>query len=485
MSVGLNGSNHTNGKQAYVNGHTNGALSSPTSLELKRGGFIASYPPFETLQPEHVSGIWDKKPFGLYVHLPYCRKRCTFCFYKVYTNRNAKPMDKYLQAVFNEIDAYGAKPELRERRVDTVYFGGGTPTTLSVEQLRELVARLKRNFDIRPDVEFTCEAEPGTLDAEKVACLRELGVTRLSMGVQTFDDELLRRNGRSHSSESVYAALEMARANNFPVVNLDLMSGILDETPETWDRSVQALIDLNIEHVSIYRMEVYKNTLLYAAGYTGPGVGGIPTDDEELVLWLAAVDKLERAGYTQVTGHAFIKKPEYDHTQRADIWGGGEVLGMGLSSYSYLNNTVFQNTSDWGDYLGRASSRQTCVGRALRLNSRQQMTREFILGLKLLTVDRAQFRSRHGFDVVDLYQPQIDALVKDDLLTVTPGAIELTRRARSYVDLICSVFYLPEHADYRFHRFATDEDLAKTAILQLDQFSADGFEHRSLASALI
>ena len=468
------------------NGHANGLAQTEysSSLELKRGGFIASYPPFEALQPEQVPGIWDTPRLGLYVHLPYCRKRCTFCFYKVYTNRNAKPMDRYLEAVYSEIDAYGARADLHEREVDTIYFGGGTPTTLSVEQLRELVGRLRRNFNIRADAEFTSEAEPGTLDAEKVACLRDLGVTRLSMGVQTFDDDLLRKNGRSHSTDSVYAAIEMARANKFPVLNLDLMSGILDETPETWERSVEALIELEIEHVSIYRMEVYKNTLLFAAGYTGPGVGGIPTDDEELALWHAAVNKLEQAGYTQVTGHAFVKKPEHDHIQRADVWGGGELLGMGVSSYSYLNNTVFQNTSDWGDFVARAASGQTRVARASQLNSRQRMAREFILGLKLLKVDRTQFRKRHGFDVIDLYEPQIDALVKDGLLTVTPTAIELSRRARPYVDIICSVFYLPEHAEHRFHRFATEEVLAKTEILRLDHLTSAPFERRPLASAL-
>jgi oxygen-independent coproporphyrinogen-3 oxidase len=111
------------------------------------------------------------------------------------------------------------------------------------------------------------------------------------MGVQTMDDDLLHKNGRSHNSDGVYKALGWARDNKFPVVNLDLMSGILDETLETWDASLQKFIDLGIEHISIYRMEVYKNTLLYAAGYTGPGVGGIPTNDEELEIWLHAVDK--------------------------------------------------------------------------------------------------------------------------------------------------------------------------------------------------
>ena len=472
MGYSSNGNGHTNGVTDHARGH-------PT-LDLKRGGFIASYPPFETLSPVQIDAAFDKRRFGIYVHLPYCRKRCTFCFYKVYTNRNAKPMDRYLEAVFKEVDMYGQRPELRGRKVDTVYFGGGTPTTLNEEQLRELAQRLKDNFDIGPDVEWTSESEPGTLSEEKVATLREIGVTRLSMGVQTMDDELLHKNGRSHSSEWVYKAVGWARQNAFPVINLDLMSGVIDETPETWGRSLQAFIDLDIEHISIYRMEIYKNTLLYAAGYTGPGVGGIPTDEEEEALWFQAVDKLEGAGYRQTTGHSFVRAAnmDYDHVQRTDIWGGaGELLGMGVSSYSYLDNTVFQNTSDWGTYVGKVMAGETPVGRGLRLNSRQQMAREVILGLKTLRFDRPAFQKRHGFDVLDLYAAQVENLVKDGLIEVSDDALTITRKARAYVDIVCSVFYLPEHSSYKFHRFATEQELTR-ATINVDELMKHGLNPR-------
>jgi oxygen-independent coproporphyrinogen III oxidase len=465
--------NESNGSSGYHNGAHGPAPR--RSLALKRGGFIASYPPFESLQTSGVDAAWKKPGFNLYVHLPYCRKRCTFCFYKVYTNRNAKPMDRYLEAVLQEIDSYGKRGELRDRTVDTIYFGGGTPTTLSEGQLRELAARLRANFTISPNVEWTSESEPGTLSEEKVATLREIGVNRLSMGVQTMDDDLLHKNGRSHNSEWVYRALEWARKSEFAVVNLDLMSGILDETLETWDASLQKFIELGIEHISIYRMEVYKNTLLYAAGYTGPGVGGIPTDDEELAMWLHAVDKLEQAGYMQTSGHSFVKRAEDEHVQRVEMWGkAGELLGMGVSAYSYMNDTVLQNTSDWGTYVGKVTNGQSPVGRGLRLNSRQKMARELILGFKLLSVDRRTFRHRHGFDVLELWGPQVEALVNDGILEVTDQAITLTRKARPYVDVVCSVFYLSEHSEWKFHRFATEDDLAQAAILDLGDASING-----------
>ena len=169
------------------------AASDAGQLELKRGGFIAGYPPFEYLEIENHEKMWDKPRFGLYLHLPYCRKRCTFCFYKVYTNRHLLPMEDYLAALHKEIEVYGARSEIGGRPVNTIYFGGGTPTTLSVEQMRALAAKLRETFNITPDVEWTVEGEPGTLDEERAITLREIGVTRLSLGVQNLCDERYRR----------------------------------------------------------------------------------------------------------------------------------------------------------------------------------------------------------------------------------------------------------------------------------------------------
>lgn len=454
-----------NGANGNGNGHAVG--ENHGTPQLRRGGFIAGYPPFEYLELEKADQIFKKPRFGLYLHLPYCRKRCTFCFYKVYTNRNALPMEHYLDALHKEIDYYAARPEIRRRTVNTIYFGGGTPTTLSVEQMNALGAKLRESFDFAPDLEWTVEGEPATLDPDKARTLRELGVTRLSIGVQSFNEALLDRNGRSHGVQHAFNAVEMARANAFPVINIDLMSGMIDETPETWDNSLDTLLNIRPEHVSIYRMEVYKNTLLYAAGFTGPGVGGIPTDEQELVQWNRAVERLEGAGYTQVAGHAFILKPEHNHWHRVDMWSTGELLGMGVSSFSYMNGTVFQNSSKWDEYVAAAREGRGAVKRSVKLTSRGIMAREMVLGLKLFKVDRPAFKERHGFDIVELYGPRLTQLEEEGLLEVREDAIELTSRGRLYSDMICALFYLPEHNDKRFARFATEDELEESSVLTI------------------
>jgi putative oxygen-independent coproporphyrinogen III oxidase len=432
---------------------------------LSRGGFVVSYPPFESLDRGACSDAWEQAPFSLYVHLPYCRKRCTFCFYRVYTNRAALPMEAYLQALFGELNRYGEDVALHRRRVGALYFGGGTPTTLSTVQLRELNAVIRRNFDIPDDVEFTCEAEPGTLDESKIACLRDIGVTRLSLGVQSFDAGILTKNGRSHGVEQALQSIRLARHAGFPVINVDLMSGMVDETAGTWRRTLDTVVDLQAEHVSIYRMEVYKNTLLYTAGYTGPGVGGIPTDSEELALWMQAVETLEAAGYTQLTGHAFARRPEHRHTQIAHLWTrAGEMLGTGVSAYSFYNGCLFQNTADWDEYVSRSARGESAIGRGRRLTSRERMARDMVLGLKFLRLDRRIFRARHGFDPSDLYPTELSWLERRGLLEVTDDVLALTRLARPFVETICSLFYLPHHADQRFARFANDEQLASSEL---------------------
>jgi oxygen-independent coproporphyrinogen-3 oxidase len=177
---------------------------------------------------------------------------------------------------------------------------------------------------------------------------------------------------------------------------------------------------------------------------------------------------LEGAGYSQISGHAFIKQPQHDHIHRSDVWGGGDLLATGVGSYSYLNDSVFQNTSDWDSYVNLIKAGQSPVKRWIRLNSRQVMAREVVLGLKLFKLDRLAFRTRHGFDVLDLWGPQVASLEADGLLDVNRDAITVTRRGRIYIDIVCSVFYLPEHTEHAFHRFATEQELAEAAALKLN-----------------
>ena len=242
--------------------------------------FVANYPPFNFWKPENVAqfqAALNQSPrpgtkLGMYLHIPFCRKRCHFCFFKVYTDKNAGEIKRYLDAVLTELSRYVDKAFIGGRKPIYLYFGGGTPSYLSPEQLLYLTDGMKKllPWDAMQEVAF--EGEPGTLNDRKLKAMKDFGVTRLSFGVEHFDDEILKSNNRAHDSRAIYKAYQTARDVGFDQINVDLIAGMLNETPEKWREAVRKTIELNPECVTIYQMEVPYNTTIYkemkAAGRT-------------------------------------------------------------------------------------------------------------------------------------------------------------------------------------------------------------------------
>src|SRR6266487_3266548 len=208
--------------------------------------FVSNYPPFSFWKPGLVGEVLAAMqrpprrdtPLGIYVHIPFCRKRCHFCYFKVYTDKDSAAIRGYLDAVLRELATYATKPFIGGRKPSFVYFGGGTPSYLSENQLRHLTGEMKRllPWDVVDEVTFECE--PGTLTDHKLKAIRELGVTRLSLGVENFDDHILEINGRAHHSKEIARAYAYAREVGFPQVNIDLIAGMVEETEENWRECV-------------------------------------------------------------------------------------------------------------------------------------------------------------------------------------------------------------------------------------------------------
>ena len=251
------------------------AGASPGTGEQKetRAGnyFVANYPPFSFWDGEQnhaVTELLEREPapgtpLGLYVHIPFCRKRCDFCYFKVYTDKGSREVQRYLDAVQRELAAFAAKPYLAGRRPRFLYFGGGTPSYLSTTQLQQLFEGLRAILPWDDAEEIAFECEPGTLQEGKIRLLRSLGVTRLSLGVENFDPGILAANNRAHLGEEIYRAYGFARDAGFPQVNVDLIAGMVGETDANWERCVQETVRLEPESVTIYQMEVPFNTTLY------------------------------------------------------------------------------------------------------------------------------------------------------------------------------------------------------------------------------
>ena len=229
--------------------------------------FVANYPPFSLWTPEAVgtdakSALAQRPadvPLGLYLHIPFCRKRCHFCYFRVYTDKNASEVADYLDVVGREWELYSTQPAIAGRPLRFIYFGGGTPSFLSVRQLKSLVDRLSALTPWTDAEEITFECEPGTLTEPKLSQIRDMGITRLSLGVEHFDDQVLELNGRAHRSVEIFRAYEFAQSLDFPQVNLDLIAGMLGDTDEKWHAAVARTIELSPDSVTIYQMELpYK-----------------------------------------------------------------------------------------------------------------------------------------------------------------------------------------------------------------------------------
>ena len=270
--------------------------------------FISNYPPFSLWKPELIGDIESAMnqgpiadtPLGLYLHIPFCRKRCKFCYFKVFTEKNAKEIETYVSALSREIELVSQLPVMGGRPFRFVYFGGGTPSFLSSKQLISLVDRLRANINWDHAEEVTFECEPGTLQESKVQTLKDLGITRLSLGVENFTDKILEENGRAHLSKQVFKAWDWIKAADFPNVNIDLISGMVGETWDNWKDNIRQAIEMSPESVTIYQMELPFNTV-YSADILGNKIETPVADWQTKRDWLNyAFDEFLNAGFRKI-----------------------------------------------------------------------------------------------------------------------------------------------------------------------------------------
>src|SRR5262245_6955669 len=280
--------------------------------------FVANYPPFSVWTPEAVAAealpalhrpAPEGVPLGLYLHIPFCRKRCHFCYFRVYTDKNAQQVQQYLDTLAREWETLGRLPALANRPIDFVYFGGGTPSFLSTQQLEGLVSRLTAVSPWTSAEEMTFECEPGTITEAKLAAIRRLGVTRLSLGIENFDDQILEANGRAHRSGEIQRAYAFARSLAFPQINVDLIAGMLGETDDNWRACIERTLELAPDSVTIYQMELPFNTTISADRLKGTG-----RFTESLANWSTkrrwvaeAFAALEAAGYHARSAYTLVR----------------------------------------------------------------------------------------------------------------------------------------------------------------------------------
>jgi oxygen-independent coproporphyrinogen-3 oxidase len=416
--------------------------------------FVANYPPFSFWKPEHVPAALavlqapprPDTPLGLYLHIPFCRKRCKFCYFRVYTDKNASDIEIYLEALLKEVELYSKLRFVQDRPLQFVYFGGGTPSYLSASQLRGLMTRLKalKPWDGAEEVTFECE--PGTLQEHKLEALREMGVTRLSLGVENFDYKILEYNGRAHHDEEIYRAYGWARKMGFDQINIDLIAGMVGETWDNWRRCVAKTIELAPESVTIYQMELPYNTVfskeLKVIGQDEPASFSV-ADWPTKRAWVDyAFDELAKAGYEQSSAYTMVKdKRRTKFVYRDSLWHGADMLGTGVASFGHVSGVHVQNADQWEDYVGRLEKGELPLHRALPVQPRELLIREMILQLKTGRLDASYFQSKFGVNILDAFTHQIRQLGDSGYLDVTESGIGLTRAGLLQIDRHLPAFF--------------------------------------------
>jgi oxygen-independent coproporphyrinogen III oxidase len=425
------------------------------SSTLAGNYFISNYPPFSfwtedqkvevemALNSESVPST----KLGLYHHIPFCRKRCHFCYFRVYTDKNAKDIQAYLDATITELKSIAERPLYRGRKPHFVYFGGGTPSYLSAKQLGELTDKLKAILPWDAAEEIAFEAEPGTLNPGKLAAIKQVGVTRLSLGIENFDDHILEINGRAHRSGEVYTAFERARAEKFEQINIDLIAGMLEETEANWQRNIEETIKLRPDSVTIYQMEIPYNTTIYKEMKAEGKLVAPVADWMTKRRWVKeAFGALEGAGYTIASGYTAVLDPKRTKfVYRDELWRGADLIGLGVASFSHAAGVHYQNLTELDTYLAAIATGEMPIKRAFRTSPEELMIREFILQMKLGRVSLGYFTEKFGVDIARRFAGQLAHLGEEGLLNVSRDEVRLSRDGLLCVDTLLHEFFLQQH----------------------------------------
>jgi putative oxygen-independent coproporphyrinogen III oxidase len=360
------------------------------------------------------------KSTSAYIHIPFCEHICYYCdFNKVFLE--GQPVDEYIEALLKE-----ARLALRQNpveKMETLYVGGGTPTSLTASQLERLLSGLR---EILPyyNGEFTVEANPGDLTADKLDVMKNYGVNRLSMGVQTFDDRLLKKIGRKHTAQDVYDTIQLLEEKDFSNVTIDLIYALPGQSLESFRDTVTRALALDLPHYALYSLILENQTMFM--NWVRRGKMHLPEQELEAQMYAETIDAMEKAGRKQYEISNFAK-PGFESQHNLVYWNNQNYFGLGAGASGYLGNRRYKNRGPIQHYLKSLKNDQLPVLEEEILTQKAQIEEEMFLGLrKILGVDKTVFENRFGFSMMDVYGDVIEKLKQQKLITETDSGVCLT-----------------------------------------------------------
>ena len=357
------------------------------------------------------------KPRGLYLHIPFCVKKCNYCDFSSFKESNCNWRKKYIDTLCQEIELYSDK----DISIDTIFFGGGTPSLLTACEFKRIVDRINETFVVLPNAEFTIEANPKTLTEEKLKGFMSLGVNRLSVGLQSIHETEQKILGRIHNYDNFLSTYHMARRLGIKDINVDLMYGIPDQTMDSFRQTLESVIALEPDHVSVYGLILEEGTPLYNSRETL----NFPTEDDECEMYYLATDIMRKMGYLhyEISNYA---KDGYQSRHNMKYWHADEYIGLGLAAHSYYQGRRYGNSADIDEYLAGDYAKYDFEE---ALDSESLAYEYVMLRLRLSEgFDFSEYQGLFGRDFRQGREDILSKMEKNGLLTMENGRIALTER---------------------------------------------------------
>lgn len=364
---------------------------------------------------------------GLYIHIPFCKKKCAYCDFISYAGKDDL-IDRYVGAVCKEMSGYSGE------KIDTVFIGGGTPSLLSEENIKRLMREVRRHFFVAEDAEITMEANPGTLSEKKLCAIKEAGINRLSIGVQSFHDAELEKIGRIHNAKTAEQTILSARAAGFSNINIDLMFSLPNAISASLADTLERAIALSPEHISAYSLILEEHTTLYDEYISGNLA--LPSDEEDRAAYQYICRRLGEAGYRQYEISNF-SLPGFECRHNLKYWDCREYIGVGAAAHSYYKDERFYNTEVLEKYING----EYREGKAEKITIDEQIKEFMIMGLrKTEGVSKAEFKRRFGRDISEIFAEQTERFLKLGLLEDKNGGLRLSREGINVSNTILCEF---------------------------------------------
>lgn len=396
-----------------------------------------------------------RKDLSIYIHIPFCRKKCLYCDFLSFDNENFASSISYVRAVCDEIKLYSHLKD--EYAVRSVYIGGGTPSVLDEESITEIMTALKKNFNIYKDAEISIEVNPGTVRLQKLSMFKAAGINRLSIGLQSADDALLKRLGRIHTFAQFEDTFSSARRAGFDNINVDVMSGLPGQTLKDYSKTLTEVMKFGPEHISAYSLQIEEGTPFAE----DPTVAeDLPPEFIERRMYEITENLLAVRGYSRYEISNYSKEG-YECIHNMVYWTGGEYIGIGLGSSSYFQGKRFNNTRDYETYLRTFENEREAISvgdnleiiyndvmRKLRENITplyiyDRMEEFMFLGLRMMCgVSTEDFKERFKKDIFEIYGPVLYKYLNTEFMRQTGDRIYLTREGINVSNVILADFLL-------------------------------------------